>query len=81
MAFEGYAIIPPVSPWDEKHKEAIQMDAARRTIGSTPGEAWSIHCRRGLDNIDAGEFSHRIQHWHDRGYRLARVSLSIIEEQ
>lgn len=81
MAFEGYAIIGPVSPWDEEHKEAIQMDLAKRTIGSTPAEAWSIHCRRGLDNIDAGEFSRRVQYWHDRGYRVARVSLSIIEEQ
>lgn len=33
--FTGYAIIPPVSPWDEKHKDAIQLDNARRTIGAT----------------------------------------------
>lgn len=80
MAFQGYAIIPPISPWDEKHREEIQMDSARRTIGATPGEAWSIHCQRGVDRLDHQEFGQRVQHWHDRGYRLVRVSLSIVED-
>jgi len=74
----GYAIVCPVSPWDEKHTAEIQLDHAKRTIGYTAGEAWSIHCRRGLDSIDAGELSRRIQHWHDRGYRVVRVALEIL---
>jgi hypothetical protein len=80
MAFEGYAIIPPVSPWDEKHRQEIEMDLARRTIGATPGEAWAIQCRRGLDAIDSQEMSRRVQHWHDRGYRLTKVRLEIIHD-
>lgn len=78
--FEGYAIVPPISPWDEPHRAEIEIDHARRTIGKTPGEAWSIHCLRGVDNIDAHEMSRRVQHWHDRGYRLRRVRVELIEE-
>ncbi len=81
MAFEGYAIIPPISPWDEKHSENIKMDLARRTIGATPGEAWSIQCRRGHDQIDAQEMTRRVQYWHDRGYRLSRVKLELLPEE
>lgn len=79
--FSGFAIIPPVSPWDEKHKEAIQMDNARRTIGATEAEAWAIHCRFGLDSVPLSEQSRRIQHWHDRGYRVAPVRIEIIESK
>ena len=79
--FNGFAIIPPVSPWDEKHKEAIQMDNARRTIGATEAEAWAIHCRFGLDNVPILEKSRRIQHWHDRGYRVVAVRIEIIESK
>lgn len=81
MSWQGYAIVGPVSPWDEKHRDAIEMDGARRTIGATPGEAWSIQCRRGLDSIDHGEFSRRVQHWHDRGYRLRRVTIELHPEE
>ena len=77
--FKGYAIIPPVSPWDEKHKEAIQLDNARRTIGSTEAEAWDIHCQFGVKNTPKSERSRIIQHWHDRGYRVAPVRVEIIE--
>ncbi len=80
MAFEGYAIVPPISPWDEKHREAIEMDTAKRTIGRTPGEAWAIHVRRGLDSIDEQEMTRRVQHWHDRGYRLRKVRLEFMAE-
>lgn len=73
--FEGFAIVPPVSPWDEKHRALIEADHARRTIGETPGEAWRIHCRAPVS--DPGELSHRIQRWHDLGYRVRRVTLTI----
>ncbi len=79
MPYEGYAIVPPISPWDEKHREAIEMDTAKRTIGGTPGEAWSIYVRRGLDSIDETEMTRRVQHWHDRGYRLRKVRLEFID--
>lgn len=73
----GYCIVGPVSPWDEKHRDAIEMDNAKRTFGATPGEAWAIQCRRGLDAIDSQEMTRRTQHWHDRGYRLRRATLTL----
>lgn len=79
-SFTGYAIVPPVSPWDEAHRQEIELDLARRTIGATPGEAWSIHCRRGLDAIDPLEMTRRVQHWHDRGYRLRRVRVELLPD-
>lgn len=77
----GYVIVPPISPWDEKHRDAIELDHAKRTFGQTPEEAWGIHCRRGMDAIDAQEFSRRVQHWHDRGYRVRDAKLTIEKEQ
>lgn len=76
--FSGYAIVPPVSQWDKKCREAIQMDNARRTIGETEAEAWAIHCRFGLDNVPRSEQSRHIQHWHDRGYRVVPVRVEFI---
>ena len=78
MSFTGYAIIPPVSPWDEKHKEAIQMDNARRTIGETEAEAWHRHCQFGPRNTPKSEQSRIIQHWHDRGYRVVAVRVEFV---
>lgn len=80
MSFEGYAIVPPISPWDEKHRELIEIDNAIRTIGKTAAEAWSIHCRVGTDGLDHQERARRVQHWHDRGYRVRRVRLEFIDE-
>jgi len=77
MKGKFYAIVPPVSPWDEKHKELIHLDHARRTIGATPGEAWNIQCRRGLDALTAQETSRRVQYWMDIGYRLVEIELAI----
>lgn len=76
----GYAIVPPISPWDEPHRNAIELDVAKRTVGHTPAEAWRLHCRAGLDGLDAGELSRRIQFWHDRGYRVVPIKLSIEKE-
>lgn len=71
----GFVIVPPISPWDEKHRDEIELDNAMRTFGRTPAEAWRIHVRAGLDGIDNGEFSRRVQHWHDRGYRVREATL------
>lgn len=76
-SLDGYAIVGPVSSWDEKHRDAIELDGARQTFGRTPGEAWAIQCRRGKDAIDAQEMTRRTQFWHDRGYRLRRATLTL----
>lgn len=73
-----YCIVPPVSPWDEKFREAIEMDLARRTIGATAAEAWRIHV--GGAGIDHGEFSRRVQHWWDLGYRVRKIALALVPE-
>jgi len=77
--FEGYAIVPPISPWDEKHREEIEMDTAIRTIEYNPGAAWRIHCERGKGTLEHGELSSRIQHWYDRGYRLRKVRVEFVD--
>ncbi|ARB06173.1 hypothetical protein FDH38_gp119 [Dinoroseobacter phage vB_DshS-R5C] len=76
-SLDGFVIVPPISPWDEKHRDAIELDNAMRTFGRTSAEAWRIHVRAGLDNLDSGEVSRRIQHWHDRGYRVREATLTI----
>ena len=73
----GYAIVPPVSPWDRKHADAIRLDNAIGTFGRTESEAWSRMVRAGIDRIDMGERARRIQHWHDRGYRVVPATLTI----
>ena len=78
---DGYAIIPPVSPWDEKHRRQIELDNAYSRIGKTPSEAWRRHVQTNGIQLDDGEFATRVQHWHDRGYRLVRVTVEIHKEQ
>lgn len=80
MATEFYCIVPPIRPWDEKHRDAIELDLARRTIGATAAESWRIHVRAGIDSIDHGEFSRRVQHWHDRGYRVRKIAVEVLPE-
>jgi hypothetical protein len=74
---EGYAIVGPVSPWDAKHTDAIRLFNAKMTFGETAGEAWSRQIREDGAGFDPTERSHRIQHWHDRGYRLVKATLTI----
>jgi hypothetical protein len=74
--FEGFGIVPPISPWDEKHREIIEMDMARRTVGATEAEAWRIWVvRPGSGILTPGEVSRRIQFWHDRGYRVKPIRI------
>jgi hypothetical protein len=74
---EGFAIVGPVSPWDAKHTDAIRLDNAKSTFGQTAGEAWSRQIREYGAGFDPLERSRRIQHWHDRGYRLVKATLTI----
>ena len=80
MQLEGFVIVPPISPWDEKHRAAIELEHAKQTLGTTAVEAWARHCRRGLDSLDSREFSHRVQYYFERGYRLRKAVL-LLEKQ
>lgn len=71
MTQEYFIITTPVSLWDKKNEELIQLDLGISSMSRTAGGAWHKHTR--------GDMS-KVQHWHDRGYRLRRVSVSLIEE-
>lgn len=65
-----FIIVPPLNEWD-KTAEAIMLDMGLATIGKTAGEAWHRHTR--------GDMS-KVQAWHDRGYRLRRVEVTLLPE-
>lgn len=67
---ECFIIVPPLSPWD-KPADQIMLEMGMSTIGKTAGEAWRKHTR--------GDMS-QVQYWHDRGYRLRRVSVNLLPE-
>lgn len=79
---EGWVIVPPLSPWDVKHKDKIWPHSSYGTFGQTSAEAWRRHIGRPDDPQlrEAGEVSRRIQLWHDGGYRAKRARLEIIDE-
>ena len=74
---EGWAVVPRISPWDEKHRDEIYLDHIYSRIGKTQQEAWRIQCQTNGVYLDAGELATRIQRWHDKGYRLVRVTVTI----
>lgn len=78
---EGFAIVGPVSPWDEKHADTIRLDNAKSTFGQTAGEAWGKQIREDGAGFDPTERSRRVQHWHDRGYRLVKAKLTIEDQE
>lgn len=71
MTQEYFIITTPVSPWNEKNEELIQLDMGISTMSRTAGDAWRKHTRN---------YMSKVQYWHDRGYRLRRVSVSLIKE-
>lgn len=77
---KGYAIIGPVSPWDEKYRDSIELFNAKLTFAETAGEAWRLQTRTSQTPIDPQEQSRRVQHWHNCGYRLVKAELTIIKE-
>lgn len=74
MKLNGYVIVPPLSPWDEKHADKIIPQMSYRNLGNTPPEAWSRFM--GTNQTDL-EWSRKVQHWHDRGYRVKKATLDI----
>ena len=66
---EGYVIIPPTNPWDDKSK--VIPDMAYRTFSQSPVEAWLRHM--GTTEWDAL----KVNRWIDFGYRLKKATLII----
>jgi len=77
---DGWVIVPPISPWDVKHKDKIWTEIGYSTFGQTAGQAWRKHCQTNNVYLDSGELSIRIQRWHDRGYRLKQARMEIYDE-
>lgn len=71
MAETMFMIVPPISPWDRCHEEQIMLHMGASTLSKTAGEAWSRHTRQDMS---------KVQHWHDRGYRLRRVRVELLDE-
>jgi len=69
-----YYIKPPISPWDKKYEDEILLDNAKQTLSDTPAGSWAKCARCSIKDED---YSKRVQHWFDRGYRLGECKLSI----
>lgn len=76
MKLDGFVIVPPLSAWDEKYKDKIWLDMAYHSFGKTESEAWNLYTGYRSDDIDR---SIKIQKWHDKGYRVKKARLEIIE--
>jgi hypothetical protein len=77
---DGWVIVPPLSPWDVKHKDKIWPEMSHGTFAQTARQAWRKHCQTNLVPLDEGELSIRIQRWHDGGYRAKQARLEIYDE-
>ena len=78
IVIEGFVIIPPLSPWDEKHKDEIIASMSHASFGKTPAEAWRRYVHPSQYENDA-DLSIKIQRWHDRGYRVKTARIIINE--
>lgn len=72
MSQEYFIITGPVSQWDKKNEERIQLDMGISSMSKTAGAAWYKQTRGQME---------KVQYWFDRGYRLRRVRVELIEEK
>ena len=72
MKMQGYVIVPPVNQWD--NREVVLPKMSYFTFGKTATEAWLRHCQ------DTRYDSLTVNRWIDRGYRLRRAVIEVLEE-
>ena len=78
MNIDGFVIVPPLNPWDEKDRDNIIPRMSYKTFDLTATIAWSKHIQcQPSDN----DFSRKVQSWHDNGYRLREATLTIKDER
>jgi hypothetical protein len=77
IKIDGYVIVGPISPWDEKYRDQIIADTAFQSFGKSPHEAWMRHLGGYRPDFDKGDTSRRIQFYFDRGYRLKKATMEI----
>ena len=73
---DGFVIVPPLNPWDEKDRDNIIPRMSYNTFSLTATEAWARHVQCQPSDTD---FSWKVQRWHDKGYRLRDATLTIKE--
>lgn len=61
---EGYIIL---GPWEEKVAFAMGL----QSVAASPTGAWARHTQGKMDKVQA---------WFDKGYRLRRVKIELINE-
>lgn len=66
-----FLIVPPLNPWD-KPADEIMVHAGASTLAPTPAGAWQNHTRGKMDQV---------QFWFDRGYRVRRVTVELVDEE
>ena len=78
IEIEGFVIVPPLSKWDEKHKDKIIASLSHCSFGTTTIEAWKrlIH----PSNYEYEDFSIIVQRWHDKGWRPVKAKLEIYND-
>ncbi|MDF3606358.1 hypothetical protein PE067_09520 [Paracoccus sp. DMF-8] len=74
ITVEGFVIVPPLSPWDEKHRDEIWSHMGPPMFGTSEAEAWRRHHFKGGD---AQAFSQHVQYWFGRGYRVKKARIEI----
>lgn len=75
MTLDGFVIVQPLSPWDEKHRAQIIPAMAFGSFGRTEVEAWSRFL--GPDKATSTDRAIMIQRWHDKGYRVHKAKMEI----
>ncbi len=80
IKIDGYVIVGPISPWDEKYRDQIIADTAFQSFAKSPYEAWMRHLGGYRADIDKMEQSRRIRFYFDRGYRLKKAKMEIEDD-
>lgn len=76
IKFSGFVVLQPLNPWDAKHKDLIYADMAMSSFARTPELSWRKFIGYSVARTEAAI---RIQRYHDRGYRVAKVDVEILE--
>ena len=76
---DGFVIVPPLSPWDRRHRNEIWAYMSPSSFATTAAEAWRRHHFK-PDAPEPGEFSQLVQYWFGLGYRVKRAALEIFPE-
>ncbi len=78
ISFEGFVVLPPLMSWEAKDKDKIYADMAMSSFARTAELAWQKFVGFSALRTEAPTL---IRRWHDRGYRVAKVAVTIEEPE